>query len=89
MWVIHRLSFGQTLPPFELITEVFLISGDESMVCEPEEESGVNVELKINGEEIVLNDFVKGFVSETVTGMVKSLRGVGEVKTIRLAISKE
>jgi hypothetical protein len=58
------------------------------MVCEPGHESAVNVELKINGEEIVLNDFVKGFVSETVTGMVKSLRGVGEVKTISLNISK-
>jgi hypothetical protein len=59
------------------------------MACEPEHESVVSVELKINGEEIVLNDFVKGFVSETVTGMVKSLRGVGEVKTISLDISKE
>ena len=59
------------------------------MSCEPEHESAVNVELKVNGEEIVLNDFVKGFVSETLTGMVKSLRGVGEVKTISLEISKE
>ncbi len=59
------------------------------MVCEPEHESAVTVELKINGEEIVLNDFVKGFVSETVTGMVKSLRGVDEVKTISLEISRD
>ena len=58
------------------------------MVCEPEHESVVSVELKVNGEGVVLNDFVKGFVSETVTGMVKSLRGVGEVKTISLEISK-
>jgi hypothetical protein len=59
------------------------------MVCEPEHESAVNVELKVNGEDVALNDFVKGFVSETLTGMVKSLRGVGEVKTISLEISKE
>ncbi len=59
------------------------------MSCEPEHKSAVNVELKVNGEEISLNDFVKGFVSETLTGMVKDLRGVGEVKTISLEISKE
>ena len=59
------------------------------MSCEPEHKSAVKVELKVNGEEIALNDFVKGFVSETLTGMVKSLRGVGEVKTISLEISKE
>ena len=59
------------------------------MVCEPEHKSAVKVELKVNGEDVALNDFVKGFVSETLTGMVKSLRGVGEVKTISLEISKE
>jgi outer membrane lipoprotein-sorting protein len=72
----------------KLIIDVFLCKGDESMVCEPEHESVVKVELKVNGEDVALNDFVKGFVSETLTGMVKSLRGVGEVKTISLEISK-
>ncbi len=59
------------------------------MVCEPEHESVVQVELKVNGEDVALNDFVKGFVSETLMGMMKSLRGVGEVKTLSLEISKE
>ena len=58
------------------------------MVCEPESESTANVALKVNGEEVALNDFVQGFVAQTLIGMVKSLRGVGEVKTIDLTMSK-
>ena len=57
------------------------------MVCEPESESTMNVELKVNGEEVALNDFVQEFVAQTLIGMVKPLRGVGEVKTIDLSIS--
>ena len=58
------------------------------MVCEPESELMANVELKVNGEEVALNDFVQEFVAQTLIGMVKSLRGVGEVKAIDLKISK-
>ena len=58
------------------------------MACEPESESTAKVELKINGEEVALNDFVQEFVAQTLIGMVKSLRGVGEIRTIDLKISR-
>ncbi|MFH1881325.1 MAG: hypothetical protein ABIL62_01270 [Planctomycetota bacterium] len=46
-------------------------------------------ELKVNGKEIKLNNFVEGFISQTVIGMVKSLRGVGDIETVDLRISKK
>lgn len=57
------------------------------MVCEPNQESTAEVELKVNGEEIELNSFARNIISQTVMGMAKSLRGVGEVETISLVIS--
>ncbi len=49
----------------------------------------VQVELEINGKEIELNDFVENFISQTVIGMVKSLRGVGDIETINLKVLKK
>ncbi len=46
-------------------------------------------ELKVNGKEIKLNNFVEKFISQTVIGMVKSLRGVGDVEAINLRVSKK
>lgn len=57
------------------------------MVCEPNQESTAEVQLRVNGEEIELNTFAKNIISQTVMGMAKSLRGVGEVETISLVIS--
>ncbi len=48
-----------------------------------------SVELKINGRDIKLNNFVQTFVSETIIGMVKSLRGVGDIEAIDLKILKK
>jgi len=45
--------------------------------------------LKVNGKEIKLNNFVENFISQTVIGMVKSLRGVGDVESINLRVSKK
>jgi hypothetical protein len=58
------------------------------MVCEPNEQVTRAVELKVNGEEVELNSFAQNIISHTVIGMVKSLRGVGEVETVSLAITK-
>jgi hypothetical protein len=58
------------------------------MVCEPKQEPTAEVELKVNGEEIELNTFARNIISQTVIGMAKSLRGVGEVETISLVVSK-
>ena len=49
----------------------------------------LDVELAVNGKKVDLNDFVKGFISQTILGMVKSLRGVGDSTTIDLKISKK
>lgn len=59
------------------------------MVCETNQKPTARVELKINGKEIELNNFVESLISQTVIGMVESLRGVGHVETISLKISKK
>jgi len=58
------------------------------MTSEPNHEQTAQVQLKVNGEEIQLNDFVEGFIAESVIGMVKSLRGVGKIDAIDLSIAK-
>ena len=59
------------------------------MVCEPNEQVTRTVELKVNGEEVELNSFAQNIISHTIIGMVKSLRGVGEVETVSLAITRK
>ena len=59
------------------------------MVCEANQKPAVNVDLTINGEKVDLNNFVQGFISETVIGMVRSLRGVGDIETIELKVSRK
>jgi hypothetical protein len=63
--------------------------GDKVAACEANQEPTAHVELMINGEQIELNDFVRNFITHTVIGMVKSLRGVGQVQTISLDISRK
>ena len=57
-------------------------------MCESNQISAANADLTINGEKIELNTFVEGFISQTLIGMVKSLRGVDNIETIELKISK-
>jgi hypothetical protein len=59
------------------------------VVCSSSQELIVDVQLKINSEEIELNKFVENFVSQTIIGMVKSLRGVSDINTIDLKITKK
>ncbi|MBW8001243.1 MAG: hypothetical protein FVQ80_04400 [Planctomycetes bacterium] len=59
------------------------------MSCDPSQESIAEVTLKVNGADVELNTFVQGFVTETITGMVKSLRGVDEVKSVSLQITRK
>jgi hypothetical protein len=58
-------------------------------MCESNQKSVARVELKVNGKETELNNFVENFISQTVIGMVSSLQGVGDIKTIDLQISKK
>jgi hypothetical protein len=57
------------------------------MVCEPDQKPQTHAELEVNGKEIELNNFVENFISHTVIGMVKSLRGIENVETISLKVS--
>ncbi len=57
------------------------------MTCRTNQKPIVRAELKVNGNEIKLNNFVENFISQTVIGMVKSLRGVSDVETISLKVS--
>lgn len=59
------------------------------MVHETNQEPSTNAELVVNGKKVSLNSFVKGFISETVIGMVKSLRGIDDIETIELKVSKK
>ena len=58
------------------------------MQCDPNQKSTADIDLKVNGEEIELNNFVGNFISQTVIGMVKALRSVGNIETIDLKVSK-
>jgi len=60
--------------------------GEKLVACEPKQKPTAQVELKVNGKEIELNSFAQNFISQTVTGMAKSLRGVGDGETISLSV---
>ncbi len=59
------------------------------MVHDANQKPAANAELTVNGEKVDLNNFVQGFISQTLIGMVKSLRDVGNIETIELKISKK
>ena len=59
------------------------------MACESNQKSVTKADLIINSEKIELNSFVEGFMSQTIIGMVKSLRGVDKIETIDLKISRK
>ena len=59
------------------------------MACNLNQDSVMNADLTVNGKKIALNSFVEGFMSQTVIGMIKSLRGVDKIETINLKISKK
>ena len=56
------------------------------MACESNQKPVPNADLTINGEKVELNSFVENFISQTVIGMVKSLKGVSDIETIYLKI---
>jgi hypothetical protein len=59
------------------------------MDCKSKHESNFIAELEVNGQKIDLNTFVEAFISQSIIGMLKSLRGVDVVETIDLKISKK
>ncbi|TET25602.1 MAG: molybdopterin-guanine dinucleotide biosynthesis protein B [Dehalococcoidia bacterium] len=47
-----------------------------------------SVELSVNGAHIPLDPFVKGLITKTLLGMVSSLKGVKEIKSLRLYLRR-
>jgi len=58
------------------------------MACEQDREPILRTELRVNGQAVELNEFVQSFMGLAVIGMLSSLRGVGDVRTVKLEISK-
>ena len=58
------------------------------MACERDQKPALKTELKVNGQEIELNNFVQDFMGLAVIGMIKSLNGVTDAQTVTLSISK-
>jgi len=56
------------------------------MACETNQKPIARIELEVNDKKIKLNNFVQNLFSQTVIGMVKSLRGVSDVETISLSV---
>ena len=58
------------------------------MVCKTNRKAATKVSLKVNGKRMELNFFVKDFIAGTVIGIVSSLRGANNIKTVSLEITK-
>ena len=58
------------------------------MVCERDQEPTLRIELTVNGQKIELNNFVQSFMGGAIIGMLASLRGVGDIQSVSLEISK-
>ncbi len=58
------------------------------MVCEQDQEPTLKTDLTVNGQKIELNNFVQSFMGRAVIGMLASLRGVGDIQSVSLEISK-
>lgn len=59
------------------------------MSCRDANKFSGSVELRVNEKEVELNGFIQNLIAETVTGIVRSLRGVEDIDTIRLDVSKK
>jgi len=58
------------------------------MVCERDQEPVLKTDLTVNGQKIELNNFVQNFMGGAIVGMLTSLRGVGDIQSVSLEISK-
>lgn len=52
-------------------------------------EQAAHLELKVNGESIPLNDFAQRFIVGTLCGMLRSLRGIDDIRTVSLTLSSQ
>ena len=40
--------------------------------------------IKVNGKQIILTEFPEDFIKNTICGMLKSLKGVDEIKNVEI-----
>ena len=85
---IKKIRFGDA--PIRKNT-VFTYDGNNEKILDfilatVEEERHMKdfIELKVNGKKIPLSKFPKDFIIQTIAGMVKSLRGVEEVREVEI-----
>ena len=45
------------------------------------------VKLTVNGSDIPLSEFPEQFIENTILGMIKSLKGVNEIKTVTITLT--
>lgn len=45
------------------------------------------IKVKVNGKDISLTEFPKEFIVKTVCGMLKSLKGVGQIKDVEICFT--
>ena len=43
-----------------------------------------NISIKVNGDEILLTEFPAEIIKNTIYGMLKSLKGVDEIKYVEI-----
>ena len=43
-----------------------------------------NISIKINGKEIPMTEFPSEFIKNSICGMLKSLKGVDEIKDVEI-----
>ncbi|MBC8468676.1 MAG: hypothetical protein H8D56_04325 [Planctomycetes bacterium] len=58
------------------------------MVCERDQEPALQTDVTVNGQKIELNNFIQSFMGRAIIGMLSSLRGVGDIQSVNLEISK-
>jgi len=46
-----------------------------------------NISIKVNGEIINLTDFPEEIIKNSIIGMLKSLKGVDEIKNVEISFS--
>jgi len=44
------------------------------------------IKVKVNGKDVPLSDFPKEFIIDTICAMLKSLKGVDEIKDVDIKI---
>jgi len=58
------------------------------MVSEQDQKPTLKTDLTVNGQKIELNNFVNSFIGRAIIGMLTSLRGVGDIQSVSLEITK-